>query len=74
MPRQDRVHREPELVGEAAVEQRLRETTVAEDGDVMKTSRRAEGIGGGRDSSPADDGSSSGRDPSRNERSRTWQT
>src|SRR5690349_22629942 len=34
MSRQDRVHREPELVGQAAVEQRLCETTVAEDGDV----------------------------------------
>jgi hypothetical protein len=41
---------------------------------LLKTSRRAEGIGGGRDSSPAYGGSSSGRNPSRNERSRTWET
>jgi hypothetical protein len=34
MPREDRVHREPELVGQAAVQQRLRETTVAENSDV----------------------------------------
>jgi len=41
---------------------------------LLKTSRRAEGSGGGRDSSAADGGSSSGRNPSRNERSRTWET